>query len=131
MPPRPFLLFPSPAAVTRARLGGGGSRVTTPTPEQQRQRLEAKFQSIATSIRAVQPTTQGLEPEQVIVLETLGDSIEKLAEAAARIPGLEWLAELDLEDESPTEGFRIEDDASKQLSHRLYALMTNQRAMDQ
>jgi Subtilase family len=130
MPIRPFLLFPSPSEVDRARLGGGGSRVVTPTPAQQRQRLETKFRDIAASIRAVQPTTQGLEPEQVIVLETLGDSIEKLAEAAGRISGLEWLAELDLEDEAPSDGFQLADDATKPLSHRLYALMTNQTAMD-
>jgi Subtilase family len=131
MPTRLFLLFPSPSHVDRAPLGGGGSRVVTPTPAQQRQRLETKFRDIAASIRTVQPTTQGLEPEQVIVLETLGDSIEKLAEAAGRIPGLEWLAELDLEDEAPSDGFQLANNATTPLSHRLYALMTNQTAMDQ
>lgn len=131
MPQHPFLLFPAPTAVDRAKLGGGGSRVITPTAAQQRQRLEAKFRNIVASISAVQPTTQGVEPEQVIVLETIGDSIKKLAAAAEKIPGLEWLAELDLDDEAPSEGFQIEGDPTKSLSHRLYALMTNQAAMEQ
>lgn len=131
MAQRPFLLFPSSATVERARLGGGGGRVVTPTPDQQKQRLDAKFQNIAASISAVQTSAQGLEPEQVIVLETLGDSIKELASAAERIPGLEWLAELDMEDQGPGDGFQIEGDPQKRLSHRLYALMTNQRAMSE
>lgn len=129
MPQHPFLLFPSPAAVDVAPKGRGGGTVVTPTPTQQRQRLDQKFKDISTAITSVQPTTQGIEPEQVIVLETVGGDISKLADAAKKIPDLEWLAELDLEDYAGDEIFHDAKKPEALLTHRLYALMTNQRAM--
>lgn len=129
MPPRPFLLFPDATRVEPARRGGGGTRVITPTPAEQKRRLDRKFQNIAASVTVVQPTAQGMEPEQVIVLETVGDNISKLSEAAKRIEGLEWLAELDLEDYTSDGTFHAENKPGEPLTHRLYALMTNQQAM--
>src|SRR5262249_31672483 len=98
MPQLPLLLFPLPTSIGRARLGGGGGKVIAPTASEQRRRLDDKFQQVSQSIASVHPTIQGLEPEQVIVFETVGKDIEKLSEAAAKIAGLEWLAELDLDD---------------------------------
>lgn len=46
-----------------------------------------------------------------------------------RIPGLEWLAEIDLEDAAPVYGFSDAKDATKPVPRRLYALFTNQQAM--
>ena len=72
-----------------------------------------------------------MEPEQVIVLETIGDSIEEFAKAAAQVPGLEWLAEMDLEDADPADGFSDPEKADKKLPCRLYAVMSNQQAITQ
>ena len=130
MPDQPFLIFPRPVPATRTRLGGGGARIIRPTAWRQRQRLEAKFQAIAAGLQDVQATVAGMEPEQVIVLETLGTSVEQVAKAAAKIPGLEWLAERDLEDAQPQYGFQNEKDAAATLAVRLYALFTNQQAMN-
>lgn len=130
MPDQPFLLFPRPTLATRAKLGGGGGKFKKPTPAQQRQRLEAKFQQIADGLRDVQAVVAGIEPEQVIILETAAASVEDVAKAAAKIPGLEWLAERDLEDVEPEVGFQSEDDPAAKLPVRLYALFTNQQAMD-
>lgn len=127
----PLLLFPSPTTVSRARLGGGGSRVVSPSASEQRRRLENKFQQLSQSIASLQPTIQGLEPEQVIVFETVGKNIEKLAEAASRIVGLEWLAELNLDDYHPDDVFSMAGKPDALLSHRLYSLMTNQKSMTQ
>jgi hypothetical protein len=128
---RPFLIFPEPTIAARSGLGGGGIRLHRPSPLSQKQRLDQKFQSIATGIRSVQTTTQGVEPEQVIVFETRGNAIENLVKAAAKIPGLEWLAEMDLEDVTPDTEFFDEVHPDAALPCRLYAVMTNQRAMDQ
>ena len=130
MPDQPFLIFPRPVPVTRTRLGGGGARITRPTARQQRQRLEAKFQTIAAGLEDIQANVAGMEPELVIVLETFGTSVERVANAAAKIPGLEWLAERDLEDAQPQYGFQNEKDAAATLPVRLYALLTNQQAMN-
>ena len=102
-----------------------------PTAAQQQARLDAKFRTIANSFQSVQATAQGMEPEQVIVLETIGASVAGLAAAAAHVEGLEWLAEMDLEDVEPMGGFADAEDPAKRLSCRLYAVMSNQQAMTQ
>ncbi|HET6929266.1 MAG TPA: S8 family peptidase [Candidatus Acidoferrum sp.] len=79
----------------------------------------------------MQPTVAGAEPEQVIVLETMAKSVDGVAKAAARIPGLEWLAERDLEEADASDGFADVAHPEKKLSRRLYALFSNQNAMQQ
>ena len=131
MPQLPLLLFPSPTSVGRAGRGGGGGKVVAPSAAEQRRRLENKFHQLSQSIATIQPTIQGLEPEQVIVFETVGKDIEKLSEAASKIAGLEWLAELDLDDYQSDHVFSEANKPDALLAHRLYALMTNQQAMTQ
>jgi hypothetical protein len=131
MAAHPLLFFLAPVAQPPARRGGGGGKVKTPSPAEQRARLDAKFKHIANSFAGVQTTAQGFEPEQVVVFETLGISVDGLAKAAAMIPGLEWLSEIDLEDADPGDGFEDEEHPGEKLSRRLYALMTNQQSITQ
>ena len=131
MAQRPLLIFPQPVLKDRGRATGGGGKIVRPTAGQQKARLDAKLQHIATSFQHIQPTVQGIEPEQVIVLETIGETVDGLAKAAAKVPGLEWLAELDLEDADPQSGFQDAKDPAKKLSCRLYAVMSNQQGMNQ
>ena len=105
MAERPLLIIQRAEIEPRQRLGGGGSSITKPSASQQRQRLDAKFHHIAQSFQNFQTGVQGLEPEQVIVMETLGKTVDGLAKAATKIPGLEWLAEMDLENAEPSYGF--------------------------
>lgn len=131
MPDLPFLFFPPPTLTERQTLGGRGSAYRRPTAAQQRARLQTKFDTIALSFQDLQTTVAGAEPEQVIVLETLTDAVQDVAKAAARIPGLEWLAERDIDDVAPEYGFENEKKRDETVPRRLYALMSNQRAMDQ
>jgi hypothetical protein len=132
MPQNPLLFFPEPALSGPPRRGGGGGKFRKPSPAEQRQRLDAKFREIAESFQSVSATVQGLEPEQVLVMEIIGDQVEGLAKAAAQIPGMEWLAEMELDDVAPQAGFEREkeQDKEKPLPCRLYAVMTNHQAMD-
>ena len=131
MPNQPFLVFPRPIPATRAKLGSGpGPRIRKPTPAQQKGRLEVRFQEIAAAFKDIQGMVAGVEPEQVIVLETDLKSVEGLAKAAAKIPGLEWLAERDLDEVEPEFNFQNEDKPDARLPRRLYALFSNQQAMD-
>ncbi len=66
----------------------------------------------------------------MIVFETRGTTITNLVKAVARIPGLEWLAEMDLDSVAPDEYFFDEGRPDASLPCRLYAVVTNQRAMD-
>ena len=106
MPHRPLLIFPQPIDQTRQTLSRGVGRIVKPTAAQQQARLDAKFRAIVNSFQSVQATAQGIEPEQVIVLETIGTSVAGLAAAAAHVEGLEWLAEMDLEDVEPVRRVR-------------------------
>jgi len=89
MPERPLLIFPEPTVEDRRRPPGGGGPLFKPSAAQQRKRLDAKFRSIAQSFQSLQTTTEGVEPEQVIVLETIGTSVDGLAGAAEQVPGAE------------------------------------------
>jgi hypothetical protein len=129
MPEQPFLLFPRPTPARRAKLGGGGGSFSKPTAQQQRQRLEAQFQEIANGFNDIQLAVAGVEPEQVIILETTTASVEEVAKAASKIPGLEWLSERDLDDVPPEFGFQNEEDPQATLPRRLYALFSSQEAM--
>ncbi len=130
MPQHPLLFFPEPVEAQRRKLGGGGRRIRKPSAAEQRRRLDLKFRQIAQSFRGIQSTVQDLEPEQVLVLETIGEHVQGLAKAASQIPGMEWLAEMDVEDLVPESGFEDETDSEKRLPCRLYAVMTNQQGMD-
>ncbi len=127
----PLLFFPKAEIENPGRRGGGGSPVKTPSAAEQKARLDAKFQALAGSFGAAQTSAQGMEPEHVIVFETIGASVEGLAKAASLVPGMEWLSELDLEDIDPGDGFEDEAKIDKKLNHRLYAVMSNQQAMNQ
>ncbi len=130
MAEQPFLFFPGPVTAKRANLSGGAGKFQKPTPEQQRQRLDTKFQQIADSFRDVQATVAGVVLEQVVILETVSASIDGVAKAASKIPGLEWLAERELEEVAPEFGFQEKDKPAATLPRRLYALFSNQQAMD-
>lgn len=129
MPERPFLYFSPPTFADKKPLNGRGHRYTRPSADQQRERLENKFQQITQSFIGLQASIAGAEPEQVIVLETLTDSVETVADAASRIAGLEWLSDLDLGEVEPQDGFVDANKPERKLPKRLYALFTNQQAM--
>jgi hypothetical protein len=131
MAERPFLFFARPTAADKGTLHARGGKYHLPTPEEQRVRLQQRFDQIAAGLKEVQNTIAGAEPEQVIVMETLADAIDNVAKAAARIPGLEWLAERDLDEVQPEFGFHDEKDPQKLISRRLYALFSNLQAMEQ
>ena len=61
---------------------------------------------------ALQDNTLGIQPEQVLVIETIG-SIADFVDAVGEIEGLEWLGEFELEDIAPDYGFEDENDPQK------------------
>jgi len=125
----PLLFFPQPVDANKSKLGGRGMSIRKPSPSGQRTRLNDKFEKISSSFQAVSASEQGIEPEQVIVFETIGDRAEGLAKAAEQVPGLEWLAEMDFEDLAPEHGFANSKDEAKKLPFRVYAVISNQQAM--
>ncbi|MEN6356536.1 MAG: S8 family peptidase [Armatimonadota bacterium] len=78
----------------------------------------------------MQQTTAGIDPEQVLVIETIG-SVENFARAVKCIDGLEWLGELEIDEIAPDDDFFDESKPDKSLNGRLYLVMTNQKALDE
>ncbi|SHK89944.1 Subtilase family protein [Desulfatibacillum alkenivorans DSM 16219] len=134
MPERPLLLFPTPDTASRSTLGGGGGRFKRPTPQRQWDRLSPAFDQLQATFEArrieIQQSAAGIIPEQVLVIETVG-SIENFANAVKRIDGLEWMGEVELDEIAPDEEFYDEAKPDKELSGRLYLVMTNQQALNQ
>ena len=130
----PLLVFPNPTKAARLRRFGGGSRVKVPSAARQVERLAPHFQRLQDAMDkqrlALQDNPLGIQPEQVLVLETIG-SIQNFIKAVNRIPGLEWFGEHELSDMPAEYGFEDENDADKRLRGQLFLVMTDQAALSQ
>lgn len=134
MPDRPLLLFPTPETADRSKGHGFPGRVHRPSYDRQGERLSPLFTQLQTEFNArrveVQQNAAGVDPEQVLVIETVG-SIENFANAIKRIEGLEWLGEIETDEITPDEDFHDENHEENPLSGRFYLVMTNQRALNE
>jgi hypothetical protein len=104
MPERPLLIFPEPQILPREKQKGPpippGYHI--PGFERQKDRLTPQFESMFKSFITDSPG--GIEPEYVLVLETVG-KIEDFERAVRAIKGLEWLAEIDSEELRPDDDY--------------------------
>ncbi len=134
MAEHPLLIFPQPALAERARRRGGGGKVRFPDARRQAERLAPQFQRLQQAMERQRLTLQnsplGLQPEQVLVLETIGP-IQNFINAVRKVEGLEWLGEFELDDISPDHGFEDEQDPQKPLNGQLFLVMTDQRALEE
>ena len=130
----PLLVFPEPTHAERTRRFGGGGQVRTPDASRQAKRLVPQFQRLQEAMEqkrlALQDNPLGLQPEQVLVLETIG-SVQNFIRAVGKVQGLEWLGEYELDDISPDHGFEDEKNPDKQLKGQVFLVMTDQRALQQ
>lgn len=134
MPDRPLIVLPSPAAASRGRPLGGGGSPHLPSRARQGERLGLRFETLKAYFeqRAVElrVSAAGQIPEEVIVFETVG-SVANFLNAARLVPGLDFLAEWDVEDIAPDDDFYNEAREDSQLSGRVFLVMTNQQALQQ
>lgn len=134
MTTHPHLIFPPPG---RIKVPPGRRRspekIKTPTPQEQGERILPKFSDLVHVLEkkclALQDTLLGQEPHEVLVVETKGPP-QDFIKATRKIPGLEWLAEYELEEKMPPEhGFEAANDPSKPLPGHIYFVLTNQTAL--
>lgn len=133
MPEHPLLLFPRPQSADRTiKQSPQFTRVHTPNVTQQGQRLSPMFNQLQAVFEArrveIQQNTGGIDPEQVLVIETIG-SVDNFINAVKLINGLEWMGELESNEIAPDQYFYDEKNPEKELNGRLYLVMTNQRAL--
>ena len=108
-----------------------------PSRARQTERLDPKFDALQEALEArrvrVQAESHDLVPEEVIVLETV-DTVEHFIRAVEKVPGMEWLAEIEEADIPPDDDFFEVTDSGKRrpdktLRGRLFVLFTNQVAL--
>ncbi len=129
----PILIFPTYTTAARAKKGGGETAVHLPDATRQGARIGPQIQRLERAFDegrgALRTDVDGAEPEKVIVLETVG-SISDFFNAVRRIPGMEWLAEID-EEVAADEDFYRPDRREAPVSGRLFLIMTNRAALDE
>lgn len=128
MPDKPILIFPAATVAARAGLEQGFTP-SHPRPSKgvQGTRLTARFQLIDVEFGKVQATPDGIDPEQVIVLETIG-SVADFQNVVKRIAGMEWLGDFDADVATVDPGF-LADGADPSLQKaRLFVLASTRTA---
>jgi hypothetical protein len=129
----PILIFPTRGTAARVKMGGGSPQLHLPTAARQSERLTPQIQLLEQAFTpqgaVVRVSLDGAEPEKVIVLETVG-LIKDFFNAVRRIPGMEWMAELDEEVESDEDFYRSEHQDGT-LGARLFLIMSNRAALDE
>lgn len=135
MAERPLLILPEPATAARAKKGGGGGGPAPLGRARQQQRLGPRLDELEAAFEAkrltMQTTAAGLVPEDVLVLETAG-TVDDFFKAAAKIEGLEFLAEYDEDDIPPDDDFFVEKKgAREEYRGRVYLMFANQQAFRQ
>ena len=110
-----------------------------PSTTRQGARLGPKFaalqEALATRRARLGAEAGDIVSEEVLVLETVG-AVQKFVEAVRKVPELEWLAEVEVDDLRPDEDFHLigtggQRQDSTGLRGRLFMIFTNQQAMNQ
>jgi Subtilase family len=128
MPDKPILIFPRAAEVEKAKLTPN-RRSPPPRPDKEAwgQRLSTRFQELQSDFGVAQATADGLDPEQVIVLETIG-SVPAFQNVVRHIAGMEWLGDFDAEIAEPDPGFLADGADPAKQKGRLFVVASNRTA---
>ena len=125
MPDRPIIMFPRPEPVPRSTRRRGFSNMPSPTNVKgQADRIKQQFDAVRDAFVSGEPG----DVERVLVMETSA-RIEGLQKAVVRIPRLEWLAEMDVDD-IELHDLYDEETAKKVKGGRLYLMASNRQATD-
>ena len=125
MPEQLLLIFPRPESVDRPTSRGYNPKTPPPTDEKgQAERIEEQFSRIQSAFVSDEPG----DVERVLVMET-SSRIDGLQNAVRKIEGLEWLAEVDVDDVELHELYD-EKTGKKVQGGRFYILSSNKQAAD-
>jgi hypothetical protein len=135
MAERPLLLLAKPTEAAKAKKGGGGGGPSPRTAQEQLQRLGPRIDQLTDALEnkrlRLQSTTTGLQPEEVLVLETAG-AVDEFYKAIQKIEGLAFLTEFDEDDIPPDDHFFVIKKGERlPYRGRVYLMFTNQKAFHQ
>ena len=142
MPERPLILFAAPTIADKEKKHGGAPKFIKPTYDRQKARIAPKFAILQNAFEKgnVQITTiaNAIEPEYTLVFETVGnpngfyDAVQKLK---TQYPNIEWVMELSNSCPNDNDFYVVDNngnrDDQKQLSTKLFCILTNQEALSQ
>lgn len=142
MPERPLVLFAQPSISDKERKHGGTGNFIRPAYSRQIARISPKFAVLQHAIEQgnVRMTTSSntVEPEYTLVFETIGDPngfYSAINHLKRTYPNIEWVMELS--DNCPnSDDFYMVDsngnrDDSKNLSTKIFCILTSQEALSQ
>lgn len=135
MPDYPLMVFPTRVMSSRMpRNLRGGASVRLPDADQQAGRLMPQFQRLQEAFDsrrvALQGSPDGVQLEQVLVLETIGP-VDNFIRAVQKVAGLEWLGEVDDGEAPPEFGFEDLAHPDRDLNGWLLLVMSDQRALEE
>lgn len=142
MPERPLILFGNPSMLEKEKQHGGAPKFYKPVYDRQMARIAPKFETLQNALDhgnvRMTTTANAVDPEYTLVFETIGEpsrfsnAINKLKQ---QYPDIEWLMELS--DSCPnSDDFYVinnrgERDDSKELTTKIFCIMTNRGALSQ
>ena len=142
MPERPLVLFATPAVADKERKHGGSNAFYKPVYDRQLARISPKFAVLQQALEQgnvrITASANAIDPEYTLVFETVGDpsgfftAVKKLKES---YPNVEWVMELSRSCPNDDDFYSLNNsgarDDSKQLSTKLFCVLTNQEALAQ
>ncbi len=135
--PRPPLSFGAPVTgpIPTVAPRFPGTRIAGPEPARQGQRLAPQFAALHEALQAgrvdVDGDTSEADPELVVVFD-LAAPVAEFARAAARVPGLEFLLEVDGDEFAADDDFHAVRDGEPSddaVTDSLYVVMSNSQAV--
>jgi hypothetical protein len=131
MPDLPILIFPAAIVAERQSLTPNRSKPPArPSKGSQGRRLAARFEALGSDFGVAQATPEGVDPEQVIVLETMG-SVADFQNVVKKIAGMEWLGDFDAEVVADDPGFFSDGTDLGLQRARLFVLASNRTAYNE
>jgi hypothetical protein len=132
----PLLLFAQPQSTSKRSIKAFPPKLNFPKGRRQVDKFTPKFEALEKAFESrkaeLNQSLAGIEPEQVLVLETVG-SIADFYKAVEKIEGLEWLVSQDEDELQADEDFyKLDKQGVRQageLTGHLYLVMQNQRGM--
>lgn len=140
----PLLPLPTPQTDQRPTGPRGGSGLRLPSLQRQGERLQPVFQRLQDVFEngrdpaTLRDNPIGVAPERALVFEVAG-SVDKIADAVNRIPGLEFLGDEEMEFEADDDfavrdtriGRQGETRGDRPVGGRLYLTMPDTTALQQ
>lgn len=142
MPERPLVLFATPTVADKESKHGGSNSFYKPVYDRQLARITPQFAILQRALEQgnirMTASANAIDPEYTLVFETVGDpsgfftAVKKLKES---YPNVEWVMELSgacpNDDDFYSLNNRGARDDSKQLSTKLFCVLTSQDALAQ